>query len=82
MQIISTIISAIAENGVQATMLGIGAAVIGPPVVKRIVSLTREFWGPKITKLRRVVAESVAPKDPTPPVGSPDEEVVHLHERV
>ncbi|MER5759811.1 hypothetical protein [Streptomyces sp. NPDC002082] len=84
-QIIDTTLSAIAENGVEATLLGIGAAIVGPPVTKRLVSLTREFWGPRITRLRRMVAERVAPTEPTaPPETSKkgNEDVLRLHEGV
>ncbi|MER5807260.1 hypothetical protein ABT143_03525 [Streptomyces sp. NPDC002033] len=80
MQFINITISAIAENGAESTLVGVSAAVIGPPpVTKRLVSLTREFWGPKVTRLRRVIADRVAPTEPAEDQG---EEVVHLPERV
>ncbi|MFE2850395.1 hypothetical protein ACFXJO_04590 [Streptomyces lavendulae] len=79
MQLINITISAIAENGTESALVALCAAVIGPPVMKRLVSLTREFWGPKVTRLRRVIADHVAPTEPTDGQG---EEVVHLPERV
>lgn len=79
MQLINITLSAIAENGTESTLIGICAVIIGPPVTKRLVSLTREFWGPKVTRLRRVIADRVAPTEPTDDQG---EEVVHLPERV
>ncbi|MGW0900010.1 hypothetical protein ACWD0G_24035 [Streptomyces goshikiensis] len=79
MQFITITISAIAENRVESTFVVLCAAVIGPPVTKRLVSLTREFWGPKVTRLRRVIADRVAPTEPDQ---GQDEEVVRLPERV
>ncbi|WP_327302987.1 hypothetical protein OG730_04805 [Streptomyces sp. NBC_01298] len=79
MQFINITISAIVENGTETTLIAVCAAVIGPPVTKRLVSLTREFWGPKVTRLRRVIADRVAPAEPDQ---DQVEEVVHLSERV
>ncbi|MFD9374603.1 hypothetical protein ACFWBH_03520 [Streptomyces sp. NPDC059999] len=79
MQFITITISAIAENRVESTLVAVCAAVIGPPVTRRLVSLTREFWGPKVTRLRRVIADRVAPAEADQDQG---EEVVHLSERV
>ncbi|MFE5717627.1 hypothetical protein [Streptomyces erythrochromogenes] len=79
MQLINITISAIADNGTETTLIALCAAVVGPPVTKRLVSLTREFWGPKVTRLRQVVADRVAP---TKPEQGQDEEVVRLSGRV
>ncbi|WKV74155.1 hypothetical protein AW27_023215 [Streptomyces sp. PCS3-D2] len=79
MQLINITVSAIAENGTESTLIALGAAVLGPPVTKRLVGLTREFWGPKVTRLRRVIADRVAPPEPAE---DRTEEVVHLSERV
>ncbi|MFE9566069.1 hypothetical protein ACFYM0_33755 [Streptomyces sp. NPDC006487] len=65
MEIINITFSVIAENGMKAAFVGIGAVIVGPPVTKRLVGLTREFWDPKITRLRRTIADRVAPADPT-----------------
>ncbi len=78
MQIITTTLSTLADNHLEATGLGIVAVVAGPPVMKRLAGLVREFWGPKVTRLRRVIADRVAPAEPD----HPGEEIVHLSERV
>ncbi|MER6391290.1 hypothetical protein ACFXEL_11070 [Streptomyces sp. NPDC059382] len=79
MQIITIAVSALADNPLEATGLGIAAVVTVPPVMKRLAGLVREFWGPKVTRLRRVIADRVAP---TEPGQGQDEEVAHLSERV
>ncbi|MFE5717618.1 hypothetical protein [Streptomyces erythrochromogenes] len=82
MQTITMTLSAVTANPLEATLIGIGAVIAGPPVGRRLTGLIREFWGPKITRLRRVIAERVAPAEPTTAIAQPDEEIVHLRERV
>lgn len=81
MQTITMTLSAVAASPVEATLIGIGAVIAGPPVVRRLTGLIREFWGPKVTRLRRVIAERVAPTEPPAAVAQQDEEIVHLRER-
>lgn len=71
----------LAETPTGATTLGFGGLIVGPPVTKRIYGLTTAFWGPKVTKLRKVIAEGVAPKEPSSPAEDPVD-VVELRERV
>ncbi|WP_424212699.1 hypothetical protein ACN20G_11805 [Streptomyces sp. BI20] len=67
MQSINSIIEYASEGPYEASLIGLAIAVLGPPIVQRIGQLTVAFWGPKVRKLRRVVADRVAPKDPEPP---------------
>ncbi|MGP3685816.1 hypothetical protein ACTVZO_14070 [Streptomyces sp. IBSNAI002] len=65
MQFIVTAVSdVLASNPAESTAVGVAAAVIGPPLIKRTAEITTAYWAPKITRFRRAVAKHVAPKDP------------------
>ncbi|MCY0929479.1 hypothetical protein OTB20_25415 [Streptomyces sp. H27-H1] len=81
MQTITMTLSVVTENRLGTTLIGIGALIVGPPVMKRLTGLICEFWGPRITRLRRLIAERVAPDETPAAAEEVDEEIVRLHDR-
>ncbi|WP_086828650.1 hypothetical protein [Streptomyces sp. NRRL B-24572] len=60
-------------------VLGVAVVIFGPPLFKLAVA----FWAPKIHRARLRIAQSVAPKETTPPVDDPAEgAVVERRQRV
>lgn len=78
MQNFKAVLDLIQTHPVLSALAGLAAVVFGPPVSQFLNRTAKAYWRPKTNRLRKKIAERVAPKD----AGAEEpEEVVRLHEQ-